>query len=181
MIVYRDIISGDEMLSDAYKLVPVIDSEGNEVPGLMMCESQLVSSGDGDIDVGCGNAFGGASEEDAAGGAPTGATMVNNIIHGFNYTETQIGSASDFKAWIKEYMNAVRAALKAKGKEKEEIQAFMATATPIAKFFLKNFSGLQFYLGPSFNSETMVFSLYPEGATTPNFYYIMAGYTAEKF
>ena len=31
MIVYRDIISGDEMLSDAFKLMPVIDAEGNEV------------------------------------------------------------------------------------------------------------------------------------------------------
>ena len=31
MIVYRDIISGDEMLSDAFKLQQVIDAEGNEV------------------------------------------------------------------------------------------------------------------------------------------------------
>jgi hypothetical protein len=31
MIVYRDIISGDEMLSDAFKLLEVIDSEGNKV------------------------------------------------------------------------------------------------------------------------------------------------------
>ena len=31
MIVYRDIISGDEMLSDAFKLEEVIDSEGNKV------------------------------------------------------------------------------------------------------------------------------------------------------
>lgn len=28
MIVYRDIISGDEMITDAYKLLPVVDSEG---------------------------------------------------------------------------------------------------------------------------------------------------------
>ena len=31
MIVYRDIISGDEILSDAYKLEEVIDAEGNKV------------------------------------------------------------------------------------------------------------------------------------------------------
>ena len=29
MIVYRDLISGDEVLSDAFKLVPVLDAEGN--------------------------------------------------------------------------------------------------------------------------------------------------------
>jgi Translationally controlled tumour protein len=28
MIVYRDLLSGDEMLSDAFKLLPVVDSEG---------------------------------------------------------------------------------------------------------------------------------------------------------
>jgi hypothetical protein len=31
MIVYRDLVSGDEMLSDAFKLQQVVDSEGNEV------------------------------------------------------------------------------------------------------------------------------------------------------
>lgn len=31
MIVYRDIITGDEMLSDAFPLKQVVDSEGNPV------------------------------------------------------------------------------------------------------------------------------------------------------
>jgi len=31
MIVYRDIISGDEMMSDAFKLTPVVDDEGATV------------------------------------------------------------------------------------------------------------------------------------------------------
>ena len=56
-----------------------------------------------------------------------------------------------------------------------------ATAPNIAKFFLTNFSDVQFFLGPSFNSESMVFSIYPDGAVTPNFYYIMGGFVAEKF
>ena len=28
MIVYRDILSGDEMMSDAFKMIPVMDEEG---------------------------------------------------------------------------------------------------------------------------------------------------------
>jgi hypothetical protein len=131
-----------------------------------------------DVDVGCGNAFGGAGEED---GPVDTALMVNNVIDGFQYTETQIGAPADFKAWIKEYMGAVRTAMKDKGKGKDKIQEFMAQAPLIAKFFLSRFSDLQFYLGPSFNADTMVFSIYPEGATVPNFYYIMAGFDAEKF
>jgi hypothetical protein len=31
MIVYRDIITGDEMLSDAFPLKEVVDAEGNKV------------------------------------------------------------------------------------------------------------------------------------------------------
>jgi len=178
MIVYKDLLSGDEMLSDAFKLEPVKDSEGNEIPGLMMCQSLMIRKSDDDIDTGCGNEFGGA-EEDA--GVDSSVQMVNNIIDGFQYTETQIGSANDFKSWIKEYMNAVVLKLREKGKAKEEIQAFKATAPAIAKFFLQNFKDVQFFLGPSFCPESMVFSIYPEGATTPNFYYIMGGYTAEKF
>lgn len=150
-----------------------------KVEGLMFCESKNIVKNDADVDVGCGNAFGSGGEED--GGVDSGAVTVNNVIDGFQYTETQIGGASDFKSWIKEYMNAVVLKLREKGTPKEEIQAFKGTAPNIAKFFLKKFSEVQFYLGPSFNSESMVFSIYPEGATTPNFYYIMGGFVAEKF
>ena len=145
----------------------------------MMCESKMIEKGGGDVDIGCGNSFGGTAEEDA--GVDDAVEKVNNVMESFQYTETQIGTATDFKAWIKEYMNAVVLKLREKGKPKEEIQKFKATAPGIAKFFLTNFSDVQFYLGPSFNPETMVFSIYPEGGVTPNFYFIMGGYLAEKF
>lgn len=180
MIVYRDLISDDEMLSDAFKLLPVSDSDGAVIEGLMMVESKNIVKSDGDIDVGCGNAFGSGGEEEG-GGADSSVQTVNNVIDSFQYTETQVGGVNDFKSWIKEYMNAVVLKLREKGKPKEEIQAFKAQAVNVAKFLIKNFSDVQFYLGPSFNSESMVFSIYPEGAVTPNFYYIMGGLNAEKF
>jgi hypothetical protein len=31
MIVYRDLLSGDEMITDAFKLLPVVDKEGATV------------------------------------------------------------------------------------------------------------------------------------------------------
>jgi hypothetical protein len=37
MIVYRDIITGDEMLSDAFPLKEVVDAEGNKVQWLQKC------------------------------------------------------------------------------------------------------------------------------------------------
>lgn len=201
MIVYVDLISGDEVLSDAFTLKQVVDKDGAIVEGLMFVESKMIKKSDDDIDVGCGNAFGGDEEGEAGG--DSGVAMVNNVVDGFQYTETQIGTANDFKAWIKEYMNAIVTKLRESGKPKEEIQAFKGQAAGIAKFFLTNFSELQFYLGkcrifikivdicwyiciymyigPSFVADSMVFSIYPEGATTPNFYYIMGGLKASKF
>lgn len=51
----------------------------------------------------------------------------------------------------------------------------------IAKFFLSSFSDVQFYLGPSFDSSSMVFSIYQDGDTTPTFYYILGGFDIIKF
>ena len=41
MIVYRDIITGDEMLSDAFPLKPVLDSDGNAVIRIIKTSSHL--------------------------------------------------------------------------------------------------------------------------------------------
>ena len=106
---------------------------------------------------------------------------MNNIVDRFGYTETQIGTASDFKGWLKDYMMSVRAKLREAKKDKEEIQAFMSTASGIAKYFITRFKDVQFFLGPSFDANAMVFSIYEDGALTPNFYYIMAGMIEEKF
>lgn len=178
MIVYRDLVTGDEVLSDAFVLKQVT-VDGVNVEGLMYCESKNITKSDAEVDVGCGNAFGSGGEED--GGVDSTVATVNNVIDAFQYTETQIGTATDFKSWIKEYMNAVVLKHREKGTPKEQIQAFKAQAPEIAKFFLKNFSDVQFYLTSSFNPESMVFSIYPEGGLTPNFYFIMGGIIQEKF
>lgn len=143
----------------------------------MYCESKNIAKNPDEVDVGCGNAFGGGEEEAGGGEVET----VNNVIDSFQYTETDIGTAADFKSWIKDYMNAVVLKLRESGTPKEKIQAFKASAPNIAKFFLKRFKEVQFYLGPSFNPESMVFSIYEDGALTPNFYFIMGGLNEEKF
>ncbi len=139
----------------------------------------MISKGGEEVDIGCGNSFGGDAPEE--GGGDSGVEQVNNVIESFQYTETQIGTASDFKAWIKEYMNAVVLAHRAKNTPKEKIQAFKAAAPGIAKYFLTRFSDVQFYLTASFNSESMVFSIFEDGELTPRFYYIMGGILEEKF
>jgi Translationally controlled tumour protein len=99
----------------------------------MMVESKMITKADGDVDVGCGNAFGGGGEDE---GADSGVQQVNNVIDGFSLTETQIGSASDFKAWLKEYMQAVRGKLKEAGTPQEDIKAFMVRGTSKCRLYM---------------------------------------------
>ena len=43
MIIYKCRFTGDEMLSDAFKPVPVKDGDGNEVEGLIEIQSMKVN------------------------------------------------------------------------------------------------------------------------------------------
>ena len=85
MIIFTCKITGDEMLTDAYKVEDVTDDEGNVVPGLMEIESQIVAKAGGDIDIGAGNAFGGGGEDEPV---DDNVEKVNNVIDetmGFGY------------------------------------------------------------------------------------------------
>ena len=112
MIIYKCRVTGDEMISDAYKLREVTDPESGEVvPELVECDSLKVNKDGGDVDVGCGDAFGGAGADEAVDDA---AELVNNIIDadlGFGYNEVPMGK-KDFKDFLKTYCGQVRQMLK---------------------------------------------------------------------
>jgi len=141
-----------------------------------MVVSKLVPKSGDDVDIGCGNAFGGEGEAEAAAPVET----INNVMDKFSYTQTDLDVAG-FKGWMKEYMGALLEKMKAKNVPVDDRKAFRERAANIGKFFLQNFKDLEFYLGPSFSPESMIFSIYPEGATAPNFYYIMDGLDRQKF
>lgn len=58
MKVYEDIFSHDEIISDSYDFKWVFDNCGVEI------ESKYIVVGGDNIDIGCGNAFGGSGEDD---------------------------------------------------------------------------------------------------------------------
>lgn len=103
----------------------------------MSTESKNIVKSDGDIDVGCGNAFGSGGEEEGGGADNTVAT-VNNVIDGFQYTETQIGTAADFKTWIKEYVGLIVKARKDKAAESMQLRFYLPR---ILTYFLLNHRG----------------------------------------
>ena len=181
VLVYKDVVTGDEMMSDAFQVQEVKDAEGNVVPGLMQVPTKMVPLDD-TVDVGCGNAFGGEADE----GPAADVEMVNNLMNAFGLTNAGDFSGADFKAWIKDYSMALLEKLKEQkeaGKiEQEVIKEWRTVEAPaIAKYLLKNIKDLEFYMGPAFNPESMVFSIYHDEEVTPHFLYIKKGFLTEKF
>jgi hypothetical protein len=182
MLIFKCRITGDEMISDAYKINPVIDPDTKEeVPELFECESQIVAKSGVEVDVGCGNAFGGEGADEPE---DTSVEKVNNIIDeslGFGYNEIPMGK-KDFKDWLKEYCGAIRKIIKDDEKiAGPEVKAFTQSAPEFCKFLLKKYDDLQFFMSPSFNPDgALAISYYPEGASAPTFMYIKMGLVGEK-
>ena len=91
MIIYECAVSGVEMISDAHKMEP-LEIEGVDSGNVFSVMSKTVVEGGDDVDVGCGNAFGGETEE-----LDDGAVKVNNLVSTFGYSPSS--ALSDKKAF----------------------------------------------------------------------------------
>ena len=177
MIVYKDLISGDEMMTDAFPQNPVVGNDGETVEGMFEVESSTAVKGADNVDIGCGNAFGGEEEV-----VDDSVEKVNNVIDPFKYTEVPFGSKTELKDYLKEYVRSVRAKLKEKGTPQPEIKEFMAQAPGMVKFLLSKFADMQTFAGESMTAEGgMAFGYYKDGAHNPTFAYISKAMEAEKF
>lgn len=58
MKLYSDVFTGTEVLSDSYKITLEYEGVIGKVKARMIVKSE------DDVDIGCGNAFGGAGEEE---------------------------------------------------------------------------------------------------------------------
>ena len=181
MLIYKCRVTGDELISDAYKLRPVIDPETKEeVEGLMECDSMMVTKGGGNIDIGAGNAFGGANDDDE--GVADTVEKVNNVIDsdlGFGLSEVPLKKI-DLKEYLKTYCGAIRLLLKDDPKiEGPRVKAFTQSAPNFCKFLLTKYDDLQFFMSPAFNPDgAMVYSYYRD--TTQVFVFIKEGLIEEK-
>ena len=177
MIVYKDLISGDEMMTDAFPRNSVHDKDGNIVEGLFEVESSMSVKGSDNVDIGCGNAFGG--EEETNDGS---VEKVNNIVDSFTYTEVPFGNKSELKEYLRDYFRSIRAKLKEEGTPQPEIKEFMSQAPAMVVFLLSQFSDMQTFAGESMTAEGgMAFGYYKDGAHCPTFVYITKSLEAEKF
>ncbi|KAJ4292250.1 hypothetical protein N0V88_005881 [Collariella sp. IMI 366227] len=155
MIIYTDILTGDEIISDSYDL--------KEIDGVAYeADCAMITEGTVNVDTGAN-----ASAEEADEALEDAEVKVNNIVHSFRYQSTSFDKKS-YLTYLKGYMKAVKAQLQANGAPAEEITDFEKKAAAFAKKIIGNFKDYEFYTGESMNPDGMVILLnYREDGVTP--------------
>lgn len=156
MIIYKDILTGDEVISDSYPLKNIDDI-------VFEADCAMIEEGAISIDTGAN-----ASAEEAEEALDDTVSKVNNIVSSFRLQPTQFDKKS-YLAYLKGYMKAVKAKLQEKGAGADKITAFEKGAQSYVKEkLLPIFKDLEFYTGESQNPDGLVVLLnYREDGVTP--------------
>ena len=155
MIIYKDALTDDEIISDSYDL--------KEVDGLVYeVDCAMLTEGAVEVDIGAN-----ASTEEAEETVEDTAIKVNNVIHSFRLQSTSFDKKS-YLTYLKGYMKAVKKKLQERGKSEDEVKDFETKAQSYAKKIIANFKDWEFYTGESMNPDGMVVLLnYREDGVTP--------------
>ncbi|XP_018584885.1 translationally-controlled tumor protein homolog [Scleropages formosus] len=169
MIIYKDIISGDEMFSDIYKITERENGMLYEIEGKMVTREENID----DSLIG-GNASAEAQDE----GCESSTVKGIDIILNHKLQETSFTKES-YKAYIKEYMKLLKAKLEEC--HPERVKPFMTGAQEVIKKIMANMKNYQFFTGESMNPEGMVGLLdYREDGVTPYMIFFKDGLEIEK-
>ena len=151
MKVWLDLFTDNEAVSDSFPQLPVVDADGNEVPGLFMVQSKIVAKGGESIDVGGGNAFGGGGADEAVDDAVEKVNNMADVDVGFGYNCMAFDKKSEFKEYMKTYVVRVRKHLKQSGHE--DMEGFKSDSQAAFKFLLSVFKDTVFYVFKDFDTE----------------------------
>jgi hypothetical protein len=169
MIIFKDIINDDELISDSYDL--------KEVDGIVYeADCAMIEEGGIEVDIGAN-----ASAEEAAEDLDDAKVKVNNIVSSFRLQSTTFDKKS-YLTYLKGYMKAVKAKLEAKGASAEEVKAFESGAQSFVKNkLIPKFKDFEFYTGESMDPEGMIVLLdYREDGVTPYTIFWKHGLTEMK-
>ncbi|KAF8351414.1 translationally controlled tumor-associated [Amanita rubescens] len=156
MLLYSDVLTGDEMFSDAFPM-----KEIDEIVYEVNCS--MITVKDGDVDIGANP----SAEEGGDDAMEDGAKTVNNVVHSFRLQQTSFDKKS-YLTYLKGYMKAVKAELQ--NSNPERVEAFEKGAQTFAKKVVAGFKDFEFYTGESMNPDGMVALLnYREDGITPYF------------
>ena len=155
MIIYKDIITGDEIISDSYDL--------KEVDGVAYeADCRKITVGGETFDTGAN-----ASAEEQEEGAEDSAETKIDVVYSFRLNETGFDKKG-YLTYLKGYMKSVKEALIKKGADEATIKEFESKAQGFAKKIITNFKDYEFFTGESMNPDGMIVLLnYREDGVTP--------------
>ncbi|XBW37191.1 hypothetical protein QEN19_002770 [Hanseniaspora menglaensis] len=166
MIIYKDLISGDELLSDAYS-VKLVDNVIYEA------DCDLVKVGGDNVDIGANPSAEGGDDE-----LEEGQEIVNNVVYSFRLQSTGFDKKS-FLTYIKGYMKTIKKKLEET--DPEAVAVFEKGAQAYVKKVVGSFKDWEFYTGESMDPDGMLVLLnYREDGTTPFVAIWKHGVLAEK-
>ncbi|XP_028291843.1 translationally-controlled tumor protein homolog [Gouania willdenowi] len=171
MIIYKCLISGDEMFSDIYTIKETDDGFLYEVEG------KMVTRREGEID---DSMIGGnASSEGPSEGMDECTITGVDIVLNHKLQETPFDKKS-YLAYIKDYMKAIKAKLQVINPDR--VEKFQTTAPIVMKRIVSNINNYQFFTGENMNVEGMVALLdYRPDGITPFLTFFKDGLELEKF
>ncbi|KAH8417267.1 hypothetical protein KR222_007619 [Zaprionus bogoriensis] len=144
MKIFKDIITGDEMFADTYKL-KLVDEVIYEVQG------KLVSRSDGDIQLAGANPSAEEADEGTDVNVETGVDVVLNhrLQECFAF-----GDKKSYTLYLKDYMKKVLAKLEENSPD--QVDVFKTNMNKAMKDILGRFKELQFFTGESMDCDGMV-------------------------
>ncbi|KAJ8013024.1 hypothetical protein DPEC_G00049010 [Dallia pectoralis] len=169
MIIYKDIVTGDEMFSDIYKIKESPNGLLFEVEGKMVSRTE-------DIDESLLGAN--ASAELQNDGCESSMVSGVDIVLNHKLQETSFTKDS-YKRYIKDYMKAIKTKLEVNNPDR--VKPFMTGAQEEIKKIMGNIKNYQFFTGESMNPDGMVGLLdFREDGITPFMTFFKDGLEIEK-
>lgn len=162
MLVYQDLLSGDELLSDSFPYKEIENGMLWEVEGKWVVQGAV------EVNIGANPSAEGGEEDE---GVDDQAVKVVDIVDTFRLQEQPPFDKKQFVAYIKKYIKNLSPKL-----EPEKLDAFKKNIEGATKYLLSMLSDLQFFVGESLHDDgSIVFAYYKEGATDPTFLYLAPG------
>ncbi|KAK6265377.1 hypothetical protein QUC31_016214 [Theobroma cacao] len=158
MLVYQDLLCGDELLSDSFPYKEIENGMLWEVEG------KWVVKGSVDVDIGA-NPSAEDGEEDE--GVDDQAVKVVDIVDTFRLQEQPPFDKKQFVTYMKRLIKNLTPKL-----EGEKAETFKKHIEGATKFLLSKLKDLQFFVGESMHDDgCLVFAYYKDGAVDPTFLY----------
>nr|Q6DUX3.1 RecName: Full=Translationally-controlled tumor protein homolog; Short=TCTP [Solanum lycopersicum]AAT65968.1 translationally controlled tumor protein-like protein [Solanum lycopersicum] len=162
MLVYQDLLTGDELLSDSFPYKEVENGVLWEVQGKWVVQGAV------DVNIGANPSAEGGCEDE---GVDDQAVRVVDIVDTFRLQEQPAFDKKQFVTFMKRYIKNLTPKL-----EGETQEAFKKNIEAATKFLLQKIKDLQFFVGESMHDDgALVFAYYKEGSADPPFLYIAPG------